>query len=169
MLVETFNEEHIQLRNPPLEPVLIGVITAAIHHTDAENFAPLLEVVLTYIDVVSSDMRYAGLSSRLLFVVCSARQGDRINDWKPILGLISRLVDSTKTSSELDFVDAWELLSVVSVGFQYCTMDTAIPYEKVLEGLTRGSWEAYFLSFCTLFADLGAERFKTLLLPYFKR
>jgi U3 small nucleolar RNA-associated protein 20 len=169
LLLETFNEEHVQLRSPPLEPILIGVITAAIHHTDAQNFEPLLEVVLASIDVVSSDMRYAGLSSRLSFVVCSTRQGERIHDWQPILALISRLVDSTKTSYELDSLDAWELLSVVSVAFQYCTMDAAIPHEKVLEGLTRGSWEAYFLSFCTLFADLGADRFKTLLLPYFKR
>jgi U3 small nucleolar RNA-associated protein 20 len=170
LLVETFSEEHVQLRSPPLEPVLIGLLTAAIHHTDADNFTPLLEVVLAAIDKVSSDMRYVGLSSRLLFVACSVRQGERIDDWSPILGLISRLVDSTKTSTELDSVDAWELLSVVSVGFQYATMDAAIPYEKVLEELTRGPWEAFFLPFCNLFADLdGAVRFKSLLLPYFKR
>jgi U3 small nucleolar RNA-associated protein 20 len=169
LLAETFSEEHIQLRNPPLEPVLIGVITAAIHHTDAVNFTPLLEIILAAIDKVSSDMRYVGLSSRLLFVVCSARQGERVANWKPILALISRLVDSTKTSTKLDPVDAWELLSIVSVGFQYCTMDAAIPYEKVLERLTRGSWDTCFLPFCNLFADLGADRFKSLLLPYFKR
>jgi U3 small nucleolar RNA-associated protein 20 len=169
LLVETFNEEHVQLRSPPLEAVLIGVITAAIHHTDADNFTPLLEVILAAIDRVSSNMRYVGLSSRLLFLVCSVRQGDRVDNWKPILALISRLVDSTRTSTELDSVDAWELLSVISVGFQYCTMDAAIPYEKVLEGLTRGPWDTYFLPFCNLFADLGVDRFKSLLLPYFKR
>jgi U3 small nucleolar RNA-associated protein 20 len=35
--------------------------------------------------------------------------------------------------------------------------------------LTKASWDAYFLPFCNMFAELGAERFRTLLLPYFKR
>jgi U3 small nucleolar RNA-associated protein 20 len=169
LLAETFNEEHLELRIPPLEPVLIGVITAAIHHTDAENFSPLLEVILARIDKMSSDVRFAALSSRLLLVVCGVRQGDRIEDWRPVLGSLSHLLDSTKSSAELDPVDAWELLSVTCVVFQYCALDSAIPHEKLLEGLSRGSWEAYFLPFCNLFADLGADRFRTLLLPYFKR
>ncbi|KAF1940701.1 U3 snoRNP protein Utp20 [Clathrospora elynae] len=169
LLAETYNVQHVHLRIPPLEPVLVGAVTAAIHHTDAENFKPLLDVLLAQIEAVSSDMRYVGLSSRLLLVVCGVRQGDRIDDWKPVLALVGRLLDSTKTSAELDSADAWELLSIVSVVFQYCALDAAIPHEKLLEGLSRGPWEALFLPFCNLFADLGAERFKTLLLPYFKR
>jgi U3 small nucleolar RNA-associated protein 20 len=169
LLAETYNEEHVQLRIPPLEPVLVGVVTAAIHHTDAENFAPLLEVILAQIDKTSSDTRYLGLSSRLLLVACGVRQGDRIDNWQPILALVSHLFDSTKASTALDPVDAWELLSVTSVVFQYCALDAAIPHEKLLEGLSRGTWEPYFLPFCNLFADLGVERFRTLLLPYFKR
>ncbi|XP_014558571.1 hypothetical protein COCVIDRAFT_94096 [Bipolaris victoriae FI3] len=169
LLVETLNLEHLDLRIPPLEPVLIGVVTAAIHHTDAENFSPLLEVILGEADKVSSDVRYVGLLSRLLMVVYGVRQGDRVEDWRPVLGSISNLLDSTKASTEIDSVDAWELLSVVAVVFQYCALDAAIPHEKLLEGLTRGPWEAYFLPFCNLFAGLGVERFRTLLLPYFKR
>ncbi|RAR04135.1 heat repeat-containing protein [Stemphylium lycopersici] len=169
LLAETFNEEHLELRIPPLEPVLIGVVTAAIHHTDAENFSPLLEVILAGIDKASSDVRFTALSSRLLLVVCGVRQGDRVEDWRPVLGSLTHLLDSTKSSAEIDPVDAWELLSVICVVFQYCALDSAIPHEKLLEGLTRGPWEIYFLPFCNLFADLGADRFRTLLLPYFKR
>ncbi|CAN9454176.1 unnamed protein product [Alternaria alternata] len=169
LLAETYNEEHVQLRIPPLEPVLTGVVTAAIHHTDAENFGPLLEVILAQIDKTSADTQYMGLSSRLLLVACGVRQGDRIDNWQPVLVLVSRLLGSTKASTVLDPVDAWELLSVVSVVFQYCTLDAAIPHEKLLEELSRGLWEPYFLPFCNLFADLGVERFRTLLLPYFKR
>ncbi|KAI4931505.1 hypothetical protein J4E85_004098 [Alternaria conjuncta] len=169
LLAETYNEEHVQLRIPPLEPVVTGVITAAIHHTDAENFAPLLEVILAQIDKTSSDTRYMGLSSRLLLVACGVRQGDRVDDWQSVLSLVSHVLDSTKELSTLDSVDAWELLSVISVVFQYCPLGAATPYKRLLEGLTHGPWEPYFLPFCNLFADLGVERFRALLLPYFKR
>ncbi|CAA9956981.1 DRIM multi-domain protein [Pyrenophora teres f. maculata] len=168
LLLETYNEEHLQFRISPLEPVLVGVLTAAIHHTDAENFEPLLEVFLAEIEKVASDMRYAGLSSRLLLVVSGVRQGDRIDDWRPVLNTISHLLGSTKTATNLDPVDAWELLSVTSVVFQYCALDAAIPHEKLLKDLTRSQWEPYFLPFCNLFAGLGVDRFRTLLLMHFK-
>ncbi|KAF1848335.1 uncharacterized protein K460DRAFT_308481 [Cucurbitaria berberidis CBS 394.84] len=169
LLAETYNVAHINLRTPPLEPVLVGVATASIHHSDAESFKPLLDVILAQIRSVSSDLRYLGLSSRILLVVCGVRNGTRVADWMFVLGTISLLLDAVKQSLELDTTDAWELLSAVVVVFQYCALDAAIPHEKLLEGLSRGQWERFFLPFCNLFADLGAERFRTLLLPYFKR
>jgi U3 small nucleolar RNA-associated protein 20 len=169
LLTETYNQDYVDLRSPPLEFVLRGVVTASIHHTDAENFKPLLEVILKQIEVVASDARYTALSSRLLFVVCGVRQGARVEDWKPVLDLVGRLIDAAPTSTQLEAVDAWELLSTVAVVFQYCALDAALPHEKLLDALSRGQWEKYFLPFCNLFADLGAERFHTLLLPYFKR
>ncbi|KAF2134425.1 U3 snoRNP protein Utp20 [Dothidotthia symphoricarpi CBS 119687] len=169
LLTETFNDEHVALRAPPLEPVLVGVVTASIHHTDAENFKPLLDVILAHIDSTSSDSRHVGLSSRLLLVACGVRRGDRVGDWKPVLDSLGRLLDSVKESANIDTSDAWDILTAVSVVFQSCALDAAIPHEKLLEGLARGQWEKYFLPFCNLFADLGAERFRSLLLPYFKR
>ncbi|KAL6704144.1 U3 snoRNP protein [Coniothyrium glycines] len=169
LLAETYNEEHAELRSPPLELVLRGVLTAAVHHTDAENFAPLLDTVVTQIQLVASDVRFLALSSRLLLVVCGVRQGSRVDDWKPVLKTIDHLLESAKAENNLASTDAWELLSIVAVVFQYCALDVAIPHEKLLEGLSRGMWETYFLPFCNLFADLGAQRFQSLLLPYFKR
>lgn len=169
LLAETFHEDFVDLRHPPLESVVVGVITAAIHHTDAENFKPLLDIVLAQADAVSADTRYIGLTSRILLVVCGVRIGDRISDWKPILASISRLVESTSTLAHIDATDAWELLAVTSVAFQYCAMEAAIPHEKMLESLSKGQWEHFFLPFCNLFADFGSERFRSLLLPYFKR
>ncbi|KAI8939035.1 hypothetical protein NX059_004875 [Plenodomus lindquistii] len=169
LLAETFHADHVDLRHPPIEAVLVGVLTASIHHSDAENFKPLLEIVLAQIDAVSEDTRYIGLASRVLLVVSGVRVGDRISDWRPVLASINRLVDSASAMVEIDSIDAWELLAVVSVAFQYCAMDAAIPHEKVLESLSKGKWENFFLPFCNLFADLGTERFRALLLPYFKR
>jgi U3 small nucleolar RNA-associated protein 20 len=169
LLNETYNEEHVHLYASPLEPVLIGVITAIIHHSDAENFKPLLDVVLEQSISMSSDARYAALSSRLLFVVCSVRMGTRIDDWRPILSAFAQVMGPMNELTELESAAAWDVLSATSVVFQYCALDAAIPHEKLLEGLTKGPWENFFLPFCNMFAELGVARFKTLLLPYFKR
>jgi U3 small nucleolar RNA-associated protein 20 len=168
LLAETYREEHARLRNPPLEPILTGVLTAIIHHTDAENFEPLLAGVVAQIESEAPKQDHTGLSARLLLVVCGVRQGTRISDWRPALRCIDLLVKSVDKTN-LDADTAWDVLSAVSVIFQYCALDASIPYEKLLERLSQGQWERYFLSFCNLFASLGADRFKTLLLPYFKR
>jgi U3 small nucleolar RNA-associated protein 20 len=168
LLAETYREEHAGRRNPPLEPIFVGVLTAIIHHTDADNFEPLLGVIIAQIESASSGQEYTGLSARLLFVACGVRQGTRIADWKPVLRCADLLTTSAE-GSELDADTTWDILSAVSVVFQYCALDASIPYEKLLERLAQGPWESYFLPFCNLFASLGTERFKSLLLPYFKR
>lgn len=169
ILEEMYNEEHVHLRSPPLERVFTGVIIATIHHSETESFKPLLEVILAHVESLSADAHRLWLSSRLLFVVCGARRGERINDWKLTLIVIGHLLDSANELAELDPVISWDLLSVISVVFQNCFLNAAIPHEKLLEILTRGRWEQYFLPFCSLFADLGAERFQMLLLPHLKR
>jgi U3 small nucleolar RNA-associated protein 20 len=167
LLAETYSEEHAALPNPSLEPILIGVLTAAIHHTDAENFKPLLDVLLAHIESASPSR--VRLSSRLLFVACGVRQGTRVVEWKPVFRCLELLVKSTQTAGEPDSTTAWDLLSAVSVIFQYSSLDAAIPHEKLLEELSHGLWEKYFLSFSILFDEFGGDKFKALLLPYFKR
>jgi U3 small nucleolar RNA-associated protein 20 len=169
LLTEAYGEEHTALSSPPLEPVLVGVITAIIHHTDAENFDPLLSIMIGQIESSTSQPHTTGLSARLLFIACGVRQGTRVLDWKPVLRCVDILVKSVKGASELDAKTSWDVLSAVSVIFQYCSLDATIAHEKTIEGLAQDSWENYFLSFCNLFASLGAERFKALVLPYFKR
>ncbi|KAH7080773.1 armadillo-type protein [Paraphoma chrysanthemicola] len=168
LLNETYSENHSHLRTPPLQPVVIGVLTAAIHHTDAENFEPLLSIILSHIQSASSKPQHAGVSSRMLFAICGVRQGDRIAGWKPVVECLSLVINSVQ-ENQADTSIRWEALSAVSVVFQYCSMDAAVPHEKLLEKVTQGQWENHFLSFCNLFASLGAERFQTLLLPYFKK
>lgn len=167
LLAEAYHDDYASLQAPPLESVLVGILTAVIHHTDAENFKPLLEVILA--QILSAGSQHAAMSSRLLFIVCGVRKGTRIADWKPILGSLEHVLRTANDSADLESTEAWDLLSVTTVVFQYCPLDAAIPYEKLLEGLIKGSWDTYFLPFCNMFAGLGAERFKTLLLPYFKR
>ncbi|KAF2819632.1 hypothetical protein CC86DRAFT_362587 [Ophiobolus disseminans] len=166
LLAEDYRDERTVARTRPLEPILVGVLTAIIHHSDAENFDPLLAIILGQIESSIANPDHLGLSARLLYVACGVRQGDRVSDWKPVLHCLDLLV---KSREEWPETEAWDILSAASVVYQYCSLDAAIPYEKLLESLAQGTWEMHFLPFCNLFASLGAERFKTLLLPYFKR
>lgn len=167
LLTEVCRDEPTTFPSPPLEPVLVGVVTALIHHTDPEHFEPLLAIILGQIEGNMTKPVHVGLSARLLFTVCGVRQGDRISDWHPVLRCLNTLL--VKSVHDDVVVEAWDLLSAAAVVFQYCSLDAAIPHEKLLEGLSQGPWEKYFLPFCNMFANLGAQRFKSLLLPYFKR
>ncbi|KAL1595091.1 U3 snoRNP protein [Paraconiothyrium brasiliense] len=169
MLLCTYDEDYANLQSPPLEFVLKGVITSVIHHSDAENFQPLLEAFIETIKSKTSDKRYLGLSSRLLFVVCSVRKGSRVAQWPPVLETINFLVTSIDESSTIEATHTQELLSALAVVFQYCPIDAAIPHTQLLEKLSKEPLEKFFLSFCNTFAELGPERFNTLLLSYFKR
>jgi U3 small nucleolar RNA-associated protein 20 len=169
LLLQTYSEDVLALRSPPMEPVLTGVIISLIHHSDAETFEPLLHSILHQAKVTSSDARFIGLSSRLLFTACSVRKGSRISSWKPILEALNLLINTADKTANLDSSDKQDILSAAAVMFQYCSLDVAIPHVQILERFSKGVWEHTFLPFCNLFADLGAERFKTLLLPFFKR
>lgn len=169
IVAETYYRKQISLDTRPIEPVLHAVLTASIHHSNVENFQPLLRVIVAHAESVATNIRYTALSSRLLFTVCGVRQGSRIDIWQPVFSCIELLLNSTKDAKELDPDTAWDLLSAVSVAFQYSSLDGAIPYKDLLENLAQDRWERFFLPFCNLFAGLGAERFQTLLLPYFKR
>lgn len=169
MLLQAFEEEHVTLHTPPLEPILSAVVTSVIHHTDADNFEPLLDVLLQHVNGKSSDPRFMRLSSRLLFIVSGVRQGSRIKNWASILETLKLLTDTINKSANVDTQDKQDLLAATAVAFQYCSLDAAIQHVQMLESFSKNQWEANFLPFCTLFANIGTERFKTLLLPYFKR
>jgi U3 small nucleolar RNA-associated protein 20 len=169
LLVQTYSESYVALRIAPLEPVLLGTLTAIIHHTDTENFQPLMDVLLEHIMTVSSNGRFTALSSRILFVACGVRMGSRVQNWRDVLDTLGPLLDALDNIASPAPAVMQDLLSAFAVVFQYCPLDVAIPRVHLLERLSQGRWERLFLPFCNLFADIGAERFTTLLLPYFKR
>ncbi|KAF2273997.1 uncharacterized protein EI97DRAFT_382518 [Westerdykella ornata] len=169
MLFQTYAEEYAALRHPPLEPVLIGTITSLMHQSDAENFAPALEIILDQANLNASDLRHTGLSARLIFVACGVRKGTRVQQWKPVFKTLQALIESVPSSPSADASDRSHVLSASAMIFQYCSLDMAIPHVQLLEEFTRGPWESMFLPFCDVFARIGAERFNELLLPYFKR
>ncbi|KAF2108283.1 armadillo-type protein [Lophiotrema nucula] len=169
MLLQSYHDDYASHQVAPMEPVLLGVLTAILHHSDADNFQPLLSVVVAQIETTVDDACWTSLSARLLLVCCGVRRGSRISSWKPVLELLGPLLDTADRASDSQASILQNLPSTIAVTFQYCPLDEAIPYVQLLEALTRSQWEKCFLSFCTLFADLGVEKFQSLLLPFFKR
>ncbi|ORY12603.1 U3 snoRNP protein Utp20 [Clohesyomyces aquaticus] len=169
MLSQAYAKEHGALLTPPLESVVTGVLTAVIHHSDAENFQPLVDVLISQIKATSSNPIYSGLSSRILLVMVGVRGGSRLLDWRPVLAALGSLVQSVDGSSELHSSDMRDLVSTIAVVFQYCPLELAIQHVHILDALTQSQWQEYFLIFSNIFAELGPERFQSLLLPYFKR
>ena len=169
MLLQAYHQDYAAYQVAPLEPVLLGALTAVIHHSDAETFQSAMDAVVVQIQATIDDTYCIALSARLMLVCCGVRKGSRILSWSSILVLLPPLLT---TAGRLDTVDASTvrvLSATIAVIFQYCPLDVAIPHIQLIETLTQGPWEPVFLTFCTLFAELGAERFQSLLLPYFKR
>ncbi|KAF1963244.1 hypothetical protein CC80DRAFT_432608 [Byssothecium circinans] len=169
LLAASYDADYNNFRTSPLLPVVEGVITSVIHHSDAVHFQPLLDVILTSLQDTSRNEHCIGISARLILVACGVRKGSRVGDWKPVLEALDLLIDAIDLYPTLDVSSLQEYLSATSIVFQYCPLDTAIPHNRLLERLCRGPWEKHFLYFCNVFAEMGPERFDTLLLPYFKR
>jgi U3 small nucleolar RNA-associated protein 20 len=169
MLLQTYDEEHTALLTAPLEPILTGTVISLIHHTEANTFEPLLEIILQHANAKAADLRFAGMSARLVFITCGVRHGSRVNNWKSVFETLRILLQTIYDAANPTHLDKQHLLSAAAVVFQYCPLDVAIPYVQILEKLTTSHWEAMFLPFCNVFVKVGAERFTTLLLPYFKK
>lgn len=154
----------------PAEKVFNGVLIALIHHTDANTFRPLLEAMMEKMQTIElNSSENIGLSARLLFLISGVRKGSRIEDWAPILERLNRLI-STINEKEIEIASAIpDVLATFALVIQGCPLDVAIPYVRLLETFTGEPWEDHFLPFCNFFADLGSERFKSLLLPHFQR
>ena len=173
LLTQTFNSSFLMpsTQQPsPAEKVFCGVLIALIHHTDADTFKPLLGVMvekLRSVELNSSEI--IRLSARLLFLVSGARKGSRIEGWTPILERLNRLINVVNQKGSAISSAIPDVLAAFAVAIQNCPLDVAIPYIRLLETFTGELWEGHFLPFCNFFADLGSERFRSLLLPHFQR
>ncbi|KAH7115212.1 armadillo-type protein [Dendryphion nanum] len=168
ILLQTYDQDKTTPRHATLDPVLTGTIIAVLHHSNAESFEPLLDIILEQVKSQIADGQSSGLSARMLYTVCGVRKGTRVKNWPPVLEALNALLANFGKSSP-DISDRQDFLAAATVVFQYCPLDVAIPRVKILESLSQGSWEPHFLHFSNLFADVGNEKFKTLLLPYFKK
>ena len=173
LLTQTFNSSSLvpSTQQPsPAEKVFSGVLITLIHHTDADTFKPLFGVMMEKLQSVElNSSENIRLSARLLFLVSAVRKGSRIEDWMPVLERLNRLINVVNQKGSAISSAIPDVLTAFAVVIQSCPFDVAIPYIRLLETFTGELWEGHFLPFCNFFADLGSERFKSLLLPHFQR
>ncbi|KAI9870558.1 MAG: U3 snoRNP protein [Pleopsidium flavum] len=171
-LLDNILEEN-KCRHQWAEDIVYGVLVNVIHHSDADGFKGIMEVVLEGVQTVSLHPRTETLAfgGRLLFIMAGVRKGSRIQYWQPMLEQLEQLLMAT-TASSLSTVDdaAIQILSAAAVILQSSPMDVLIPHLRgIMAAVTDERLKEHFLAFCNYFAQIGRERFMDLLLPHLQR
>ncbi|KAJ9665174.1 U3 snoRNP protein [Coniosporium apollinis] len=172
LLAQTHQLSFTEHGDTRAKQVLYGVLVALIHHTNSETFAPTLEIIVNFCQASASGAADSQLkdASRLLFIVSAVRKGTRIQDWKPLLSCVSDLVEFISSRSvAVESGPVSEILATLAVVFQSAPLDALIPHIRLLDHLVRDEWQQHFLPFCNFFAELGRERFESLVLPHFQK
>lgn len=171
-LLDSILEEN-RCRNQWAEEVLCGVLVNLIHHSDADGFKGITEIVLEGLQTISLHPRTETLAfgGRLLFIMAGVRKGSRIQDWQPMLEILEQLLMATTASSLLAVDDAaLQILPAAAIILQSSPMDVVIPHlREIMRAVTDERLKEHFLSFCDYFAQNGRERFLSLLLPHLQR
>ncbi|QDS71851.1 hypothetical protein FKW77_009958 [Venturia effusa] len=152
--------------------VLRGVLVSVINHTTLESFKPVFEIILQHSRTVGETPNASQvlLSTQLMFLLAAVRNGTRVHDWPGLLAILFtfiQYVSQTGPSSDVKTSD--ELLATFAVAHQACPLETALSHVKAFEELCSPVWQQYFLGFSSLYSELGNDRFRSLLLPYFQR
>ena len=151
--------------------VVYGITINLIHHTDAETFIPVLDVIQNDISRLSksSKSRSISLYGELLFIVATVRKGSRIGDWKPVVGSLMSLLELSTIDDELwSAAYLQPVFEAAAVIFQYSPLDLVIPkFGPAMTIITNESSRRSFIPFCIYFSNLGRDRFQSLLAPYF--
>ncbi len=149
--------------------VLNGVTIGLIHLTDATTFQSILDIVLESIKNLHtrSTTSHVMVHERLLLIVTAVRKGSRIQNWAPIFDALMSLLEIHGKSATTNFLTIHEAAAVI---LQSAPLETVIPrYRQILDILADDYNAHEFLQFCSYFYDLGQERFRNLLLPYYSK
>lgn len=156
-------------RQTTFEDIVHGVTVASIHHSDSENFRPLLDIVVMNIKMLehgASDTTIAACG-RLLFIVSTVRKGTRIQDWAPVLDAMMTLLEICRQCNHEAITEIYKAAAVV---LQSSPLDLVLPkFRLAMKVIASDEFAAHFLPFCNYFCDLGRQRFHDLLLPYFSK
>ncbi|KAF2420756.1 hypothetical protein EJ08DRAFT_738486 [Tothia fuscella] len=160
------------VRAAPAVRVVQGVLGQVIHHTRSETFKPILDVILAQLQVdntIVTDHRLV-LSAQILLLVVGLRRGSRVVDWSSILQRLASYIQLISAQSPIVLNNAAiEVLGVFAVAHQAAPLNVAISFTKVFDEISGAQWQQYFLGFCSLYSELGNDRFRTLLLSHFQK
>ncbi|KAL2045037.1 hypothetical protein N7G274_002812 [Stereocaulon virgatum] len=149
--------------------IVYGVTVALIHHSDAENFQPLQEIIIEQIHGLDTNSPVSSVihCGNLLLLIATVRKGTRVQNWVSILSSLTELLNLCKTSSNEAIAAIYKAAAVV---LQSSPLDLVLPkFRMAMNTIASEHLAPRFLPFCNYFCDLGRERFQELLLPYFSK
>ncbi|PLB55409.1 HEAT repeat protein [Aspergillus steynii IBT 23096] len=152
--------------------VASGVLVNVMHGTTSETFEPILSTVISYAEKHGrkAGKEQADASCRLIFQCVSVRKGSRVRNWKPVLQTLLLLLQSASAAPEAYAEAAPQLLTAVAYSLQLAPMDEMLPFMRsIMEAVTSDVLSKHFLSFCATFSEWGAEKFHSVVLPYFQK
>ncbi len=153
--------------------VVYGCLINLIHHVDRDGYKELMESVLEGVEplLLSPHPESSAIGGRILFIMSGVRKGSRVEDWQPLLDTVTRfLVRMIALPSEQRDRAAVELLPATAVILQSSPMDVVIPQLRdIMTVISDDRLSNHFLGFCYQFAQIGTDRFISLMLPSFQR
>lgn len=178
LIISVPNDECISSDPVTWTDLVCGVLISTLHHTTAETFEPVPELIIELATKDEECARYVlrnCLYVRLLGTISGVRKGSRIVNWSSILGcLLKSLKALSKSPISLDDVDlstVWQQLMVnIAIVWQQAPMDSIIPHiNEFTAVITRDPLMRWFVPFCSYFSDLDSTRFRSLLIKPFQR
>ena len=149
--------------------IFYGVTTNLIHHTDANTFKQILNILLQHVDKMpaESGTREISTCARLLFIMTGVRKGSRIEDWETIFTALILLLKLSATREDESLGQIYKTAAVI---IQFCPLDVVLSQSRyAIDIISSESLGHYFLPLCTTVCDLDQERFHQLLSPYFAK
>ncbi|KAI9767424.1 MAG: U3 snoRNP protein [Geoglossum simile] len=162
--------------NRHAEDVVTGVLVSLIHHSNADTFSPILGVILRYAERITRESNLENLRylARLVSTAVTVRKGSRISDWGPVLDVAIKLQKALPMVREdqiaYDSGLAWQVFTTTAEILQSSPIEEVIPLIRpIMEDISEERHIHMFLPFCNYFAELGSERFRSIVLPYFEK
>ena len=152
-----------------LQDVAYGVTIALIHHSNTEGLKPILEYVLNRVEQVNPTTDVCNLATlaHLLLLLSTVRKGSRIQDWHALADAGLTLLHHSRLSGDTHAEEAFQMMAVI---LQAAPLDIALStLRAAMDKISDDRNERHFLPFCNYFNDLGSERFRQLLMPYFTK
>ncbi|EAW06552.1 putative HEAT repeat protein (DRIM) [Aspergillus clavatus NRRL 1] len=161
-----------ELRSSLALDVVSGVLINVNHNTTADTYEPIIETIVSFIEPTrkKANKQYANLCCRLMFICVCTRKGSRVKSWKPVHQTLLLLLQRAAAAPGAYAESIPQLLTTVAYVLQLSPMDEMLPFMRsLMDAVTADQLSAHFLSFCATFSEWGAERFHSVVLPYFQR
>jgi U3 small nucleolar RNA-associated protein 20 len=175
------NEELLEEGKSIWSDVVCGVLTSVVHHATSETFGPIEKTVIEETLAGIDDDRAKEMPwrmsvyTRLFGIIAGVRRGQRVQNWPDLVKALSRALETLAKSREqvtqLPLSLVWQNV-IVNVAFVWslAPMDALIPSISDLMGtLTKEPLMRYYIPFCSYFADLNAERFRSVFQKHFQK